>query len=111
MRVSFQSAELPVGEISIRRRNEAAHMRYMICMDIFLRPPGLTLTLGYWFNVRQMTGATVSLAAIEACLTALILYNLRGASIRDLTCSDFLVTTLRPLSEWLSGARSNPVRA
>jgi uncharacterized membrane protein len=63
--------------ISIRKRNVAAHMRYMICIGIFLLPAGLTRTLGYWFSVRQMTGATVSLAAIEACLVTLIVYDLR----------------------------------
>jgi hypothetical protein len=63
--------------ISVRKRNVAAHMRYMICIGIFLLPAGLTRTLGYWFHVRQMTGATVSLAVIEACLAALIVYDLR----------------------------------
>src|SRR5579862_1356995 len=63
--------------ICIRNRNVAAHMRYMICTGIFLLPAGLTRTLGYWYNVRQITGATVSLAAIDACLAALILYDVR----------------------------------
>ena len=63
--------------ISIRKRNVAAHMRYMICIGIFLLPAGLTRTLGYWFNVKQMTGATVSLSVIGACLTALTVYDLR----------------------------------
>lgn len=49
----------------------------MICIGIFLLPAGLTRTLGYWFNERQMTGATVSLAVIEVCLAALIVYDLR----------------------------------
>ena len=63
--------------ISIRKRDVGAHMRYMICIGIFLLPAGLTRTLGYWFNVRQRTGATVSLAVIEVCLAALIAYDLR----------------------------------
>lgn len=63
--------------VSIRKRDVAAHMRYMICIGIFLLPAGLTRTLGYWFNVRQMTGATVSLAVIEACLAVLIAYDVR----------------------------------
>lgn len=63
--------------VSIRKRDVAAHMRYMICIGIFLLPAGLTRTLGYWFNVRQMTGATVSLAAIGAILAALIVYDVR----------------------------------
>jgi len=63
--------------ISIRERNVAAHMRYMICIAAFLLPAGLTRTLGYWFNIRQMDGATVSLVAIEVILAALIAYDLR----------------------------------
>ena len=63
--------------VSIRRRDVPAHMRYMLCTGIFLLPAGLTRTLGYWFGVRQMTGATVSTAAIEACLAGLILFDMR----------------------------------
>ena len=63
--------------LSIRRRDVPAHMRYMLCTGIFLLPAGLTRTLGYWFGVRQVTGATVSAAAIEACLATLILFDMR----------------------------------
>ncbi len=33
--------------ISIRKRNAAAHMRYMICIDIYLLPTGLARIPGY----------------------------------------------------------------
>ena len=63
--------------VGIRRRDVAAHMRYMICTGIFLLPAGLARILGYWFSVGQVVGQTVSLAAIEACLVALIAIDLR----------------------------------
>ncbi|HEY8051255.1 MAG TPA: hypothetical protein VIE42_00425 [Steroidobacteraceae bacterium] len=63
--------------IRILRRDVAAHMRYMICIALFLLPPGLARTLGYWFGVGQTTAQTVCLAAIDLCLAALILFDRR----------------------------------
>lgn len=58
---------------SIRRRNIAAHMRYMICIVLVVLPAGLARTLGYWFNFRQSSSQTVCFAVIDAALLALIL--------------------------------------
>jgi len=74
----------------IRRRDVAAHMRYMICIGIFLLPAGLARTLGYWFQVGQVTSQTVSLAVIEACLAALIAFDLS----RDLNPRPYVVAFL-----------------
>jgi len=63
--------------VRIQKRDVAAHMRYMICIALFLLPAGLARTLGYWFSMRQVTSQTISLAVIEACLTALIAFDIR----------------------------------
>ena len=55
----------------------AAHMRYMICIAVFLLPAGLARTLGYWFNVSQVTSQTISLGVIEICLALLVAFDLR----------------------------------
>ena len=60
---------------SIRSRDIAAHMRYMICIVLVVLPAGLSRTLGYWFNFRQSSSQTVCLAFIDACLLALIAYD------------------------------------
>ncbi len=62
---------------SIRQRNVAAHMRYMICITLVLLPAGLARTLGYWFRVRQSTSQMVCLALIDAALLALIAFDRR----------------------------------
>lgn len=64
---------------SIRSRNVAAHMRYMICIVLVVLPAGLARTLGYWFNFRQSTSQTICLALIDIFLAALIVFDNRSA--------------------------------
>ena len=61
----------------IYQRDVSAHMRYMISIAIFLLPAGLSRTLGYWFNVGQVTSQTISLGVIELCFAMLIAFDLR----------------------------------
>jgi hypothetical protein len=63
--------------VRIQKRDVPAHMRYMICIALFLLPAGLARTFGYWFDVRQMTSQTICLAVIETCLAALIAFDIR----------------------------------
>jgi O-antigen/teichoic acid export membrane protein len=63
--------------VRIQKRDVPAHMRYMICIALFLMPAGLARTLGYWFNLRQSSSQTVCLAVIDLCLAALIVYDRR----------------------------------
>jgi hypothetical protein len=63
--------------VRIQKRDVPAHMRYMICIALFLLPAGLARTLGYWFSERQVTSQTISLAVIEACLVALMAFDIR----------------------------------
>jgi hypothetical protein len=76
--------------IRIQKRNVPAHMRYMICIALFLLPAGMARTLGYWFNVTQVTSQTISLAFIETCLAALIAFDTR----RQLNARPYLVAFL-----------------
>lgn len=64
--------------LSIRRRDIAAHMRYMICIALVVLPAGLARTLGYWFNFRQSLAQTACLGLIDAILLALIGFDRRG---------------------------------
>jgi hypothetical protein len=64
--------------VCIQKRDVPAHMRYMICIALFLLPAGSSRTLGYWLGVRQATSATISLLVVEACLAALIVFDMRG---------------------------------
>jgi O-antigen/teichoic acid export membrane protein len=64
--------------VRIQKRDVPAHMRYMICIALFLMPAGLARTLGYWFSMSQVTSQTISLAVIETCLAALIAFDIRG---------------------------------
>jgi hypothetical protein len=66
-----------VSIASIRRRDVAAHMRYMICIALVLLPAGLARTLGYWFRVRQSSSQTVCLVLIDGLLLALIAFDRR----------------------------------
>jgi hypothetical protein len=61
----------------IQKRDVPAHMRYMICIALFLLPAGLSRTQGYLFGVRQVTSQTISLVVIETCLAALIAFDIR----------------------------------
>jgi O-antigen/teichoic acid export membrane protein len=63
--------------VRIQKRDVPGHMRYMICIALFLLPAGLARTLGYWLNMRQVTSQTLSLAVIETCLAALIAFDIR----------------------------------
>jgi hypothetical protein len=63
--------------VRIQQRDVPAHMRYMICIALFLLPAGLARTLGYWFNLRQITSQTICLIVIEACLAGLIAFDIR----------------------------------
>lgn len=64
---------------SIRARNVAAHMRYMVCIVLVVLPAGLARTLGYWFDFRQSTSQTVCLALIDAFLLLLIAFDTLGS--------------------------------
>lgn len=64
-----------VAIASIRRRDVATHMRYMICIALVLLPAGLARTMGYWFHVRQASSQTVCLGLIDAVLLALIAFD------------------------------------
>jgi hypothetical protein len=63
--------------VRIQNRDLPSHMRFMICIAIFLLPAGLSRTLGYWFDVGQVISQTVSLVVIETCLAALIAFDIR----------------------------------
>jgi hypothetical protein len=76
--------------LRIQKRDVPAHMRYMICIALFLLPAGLSRTLGYWFSVRQVTSQTISLAVIEMCLAALIAFDIR----RQLDARPYLIAFL-----------------
>ena len=64
---------------SIRSRNVAAHMRYMICIVLVVLPAGLARTLGYWFNFRQSSSQMICLILIDVILLTLIAYDKRMA--------------------------------
>ena len=76
--------------VRIQKRDVPAHMRYMICIALFLLPAGLARTLGYWFGVRQVTSQTICLAVIETCLAALIAFDIR----RQLNARPYVVGLL-----------------
>jgi len=76
--------------VHIQKRDVPAHMRYMICIALFLLPAGLARTLGYWFGVRQVTSQTICLAVIETCLAALIAFDIR----RQLNARPYVVGLL-----------------
>lgn len=63
---------------SIRARDVAAHMRYMICIALVVLPAGLARTLGYWFDFRQSSAQTVCLGLIDVVLLALIAMDKRS---------------------------------
>jgi hypothetical protein len=64
---------------SIRARNVAAHMRYMICIVLVVLPAGLARTFGYWLNFRQSTSQVICLGLIDASLIALIVFDKRSS--------------------------------
>jgi hypothetical protein len=59
----------------IKKRNVAAHMRYMICIALVLLPAGLARTFGYWFEVKQSLSQTYCLIVIDLCLIGLIRFD------------------------------------
>ena len=64
----------------IRKRDIAAHMRYMICIALILLPAGFARTLGYWFRLPQSWSQAVCLVLIDAFLIALIIFDKRRQS-------------------------------
>lgn len=76
--------------VRIHKRDVPAHMRYMICIALFLLPAGLARTLGYWFSLTQMLSQTICLAVIEVCLVALIAFDIR----RQLNAKPYIVAFL-----------------
>jgi hypothetical protein len=76
--------------VRIQKRDVPAHMRYMICIALFLLPAGLARTFGYWVNLRQVTSQTISLVVIETCLAALIAFDIR----RQLNARPYVVAFL-----------------
>lgn len=76
--------------VRIRKRDVSAHMRYMVCIALFLLPAGLSRILGYWFSVRQATSQTVSLAVIEISLAGLIAFDIR----RELNSRPYVVALI-----------------
>ncbi len=65
----------PAAMISIRKRNVASHMRYMVCIALIVLPAGLARVFGYWFGMRQAVSQTVCFILIDACLIGLILFD------------------------------------
>jgi hypothetical protein len=61
--------------VHIKRREVAAHMRYMICIALVLLPAGLARTLGYWFDIRQSLSQTYCLVVIDLCLIGLLWFD------------------------------------
>jgi hypothetical protein len=61
--------------VCIRRRDVAAHMRYMICIAVALLPAGLARTLGYWFGVRQAAAHSVCFVVMDLCFVSLVLFD------------------------------------
>lgn len=61
--------------VHIKRREVAAHMRYMICIALILLPAGLARTFGYWFDVRQSLSQTYCLMVIDLCLLSLVWFD------------------------------------
>lgn len=61
--------------LSVRKRNVAGHMRYMICIALVLMPAGLARRLGYWFNFPQSSSQTLCLAVIDLLLIGLIVFD------------------------------------
>jgi hypothetical protein len=85
LQAEFVSAAQPIVTVAmyalaivrIQKCDVPAHMRYMSCIALFLLPAGLSRTLGYWFGMRPVMSQTICLAVIEACLTALIAFDIR----------------------------------
>jgi len=75
---------------AIRRRDVAAHMRYMICITLVLLPAGLARTMGYWFRVRQSSSQAVCLVLIDILLLALISFD----RLRRLTGRPYILVLL-----------------
>lgn len=63
--------------LRVRQRDVPAHMRYMICIALFLMPAGLARTLGYWMDLGQSLSQTISLAVIDLCLAGLVILDAR----------------------------------
>jgi len=77
VQLALLAAFYVLAVVRIHRRDVAEHMRYMICIALVLLPAGLARTLGYWFDVTQVSSQTVCLAVIDLSLISLILFDRR----------------------------------
>jgi len=89
---------------AIRTRDAGTHMRYMICIGLFLLPAGLARVLGYWFRIRQVSSQTVCLIVIELVLVFLIGYNLRRRQNAKPFVIAFVAYTVSELF-WIAAGR------
>jgi O-antigen/teichoic acid export membrane protein len=76
--------------VRVKKNDGRAHMRYMICMALFLMPAGLARTFGYWFKLGQSTSQTICLLVIEGCIAALVTFDIR----RRLNARPYVVACL-----------------
>jgi hypothetical protein len=63
--------------VSVKKRDGAAHMRYMICIALVLLPAGLARVLGYWCGISQSASQAICLAVIDVALVGLIIFDKR----------------------------------
>lgn len=66
-----------VAIASIRRRDVATHMRYMICIALVLLPGGSGKDDGILISLRQSSSQTACLLLIDVLLLALIAFDRR----------------------------------
>ncbi len=66
------------GLAIFKRRDVAAHMRYMIVVALIVAPAGIARILGYWFDVPRYASGLASNALIDAGIIALILFDRRN---------------------------------
>jgi hypothetical protein len=89
---------------SIRRRDVATHMRYMICIALVLLPAGLARTMGYWFRIRQSPSQTACLILIDALLLGLIAFD-RSRQLKARPYSAVLLTYVVIEAFWFALGR------
>ena len=89
---------------SIRRRDVATHMRYMICIALVLLPAGLARTMGYWFRIRQSPSQTACLILIDVLLLGLIAFD-RSRQLKARPYSAVLLTYVVIEALWFALGR------
>jgi len=89
---------------SIRRRDVATHMRYMICIALVLLPAGLARTMGYWFRIRQSPSQTACLILIDVLLLGLIAFD-RSRQLKARPYSAVLLTYVVIEAFWFALGR------